>query len=107
MAQGIELLDEALDLAHQEKNALENGAYEEAIELAERRGELTGMAWSLLDLKTAEKYRNRLKELHAIQDQLTSIAARTQDIIRNSLSKSRQEKKRMKGYHQAVGYALQ
>lgn len=107
MGQGIELLDEALNLAHQEKKALENGAYEEAIELAEKRGELTGMAWSLMDLASAEKYRQRLKELWSIQDQLTAIAARAQDVIRHTLSKSRMEKKRMQGYHMAVGQALQ
>ena len=45
MGQGLSLLDQALDLARQEMAALEDGAYDRAVELAERRGEITSMAW--------------------------------------------------------------
>lgn len=107
MSQGIALLDEALNLAHQEKIALENGAYEEAMDLAEKRGELTGMAWDFLDMKDTAPYRRRILELSRLQTQMAEIATRAQDVIRNHLTQGRQEKKRMRGYHLAVGQALQ
>lgn len=107
MSQGIALLDEALDLAQQEKNALENGDYEEAIELAEKRGELTNMAWDLLDMKESASYRSRVMELSTLQSQLSTIASRAREVIRQKLCRSRQEKKRIRGYHMAVGQALQ
>ena len=49
MSRAIDLLDEALDLARKEKSALEDGEYDEAMGLAEKRGELTGMAWNLFE----------------------------------------------------------
>ena len=49
MSQGLCLLDEALDLARQEMLALEDGAYDRAVELAERRNEVTSMAWHVLE----------------------------------------------------------
>ena len=45
MAQGLSLLDQALDLARQEMNAIEDGAYDQAVILAEKRNEVTSMAW--------------------------------------------------------------
>ena len=107
MCQGIALLDEALVLARQERAALENANYEEAIELAGRRGELTDMAWSLLDEASAEDYRSRLAEQARLQEELTGMAGRARDEVRRSLNHSRQEQRRMRGYHQSVGYALQ
>lgn len=107
MCQGIALLDEALALARQERAALENANYEEAIELAGRRGELTDMAWSMLDEGAAEDYRSRLAEQARLQEELTGMAGRARDEVRRSLNQSRQQHRRMRGYHQAVGYALQ
>ena len=107
MGQGLALLDEALNLAKQEKTALEGGSYEEAIELATRRGEITGMAWSLMDLADSGLYKNKIKTLADLQKQLTSIASAAQENIRQRLCRSRKEKKRIQGYHLAVGQALQ
>ena len=107
MCQGIALLDEALVLARQERAALESANYEEAIELAGRRGELTDMAWSMLDQDSVEDYRSRLAEQARLQKELTGIAGRARDEVRRSLNHSRQEQRRMRGYHQAVGHALQ
>ena len=107
MCQGIALLDEALALARQERAALENADYEEAIELAGRRGELTDMAWSMLEPDAAEDYRSRLAEQARLQEELTGMAGRARDEVRRSLNHSRQEQRRIRGYHQAVGYALQ
>lgn len=107
MNQGLALLDEALDLARLEKTALEDGAYEEAIELAEKRSRITGMAWECEDMSHKESYRTRLMELSKLQNQLVQMATHTRDMIRNSLCRSRQEKKRIKGYQLSVGQALQ
>ena len=83
------MLDEALELARQERAALENANYEEAIELAGRRGELTGMAWSLLARETMDDYGSARND------------------VRQSLNHARREQRRIRGYHQAVGHALQ
>ena len=64
MSQGVCLLDEALNLARQEMAALEGGAYDKAVELAERRGEVTSMAWHMLDDSQADEYRALAKKMH-------------------------------------------
>lgn len=107
MSAGIALLDEALELARQERTALLEGFYEEAIDLAERRGELTGQAWNLLGSESAAQYRKRILELTRLQEQLSNLASSARDKIRESLSRSRQEKKRIRSYHTAIGQALQ
>ena len=99
MSQGLCLLDEALDLARQEMLALEDGAYDRAVELAERRNEVTSMAWHVLESGSTE--------LTRLQEHLADLAAKAQEVIRASLQRSRREKQRMRGYHQAVGQALQ
>lgn len=107
MSQGLSLLNQVLDLARQEVAALEDGAYDRAVELAERRGELTTMAWRLLEPGGLNQYRGHLVELSRFQDQLTGLATQAQGVVRASLQRSRLEKQRMRGYHQAVGQALQ
>lgn len=107
MNQGIYLLDQALGLARQEMSALDDGEYENAVQLATRRGELISRAWGMLDTGSREKYRNRLLELNGLQDQLARKARETQALIRDSLGRSRKEKQRMRGYHLAVSQALQ
>ena len=54
MAQGLSLLDQALDLARQEMIALEDGAYDKAMALAEKRNEVTSMAWYVLESSHAD-----------------------------------------------------
>ncbi|MDO5483533.1 MAG: hypothetical protein Q4F27_01360 [Desulfovibrionaceae bacterium] len=107
MSQGLSLLDQALDLARQEMTALQDGAYELAVELATQRGEMTSMAWNLLDKANTEQYRMRLMELNRYQENLASFARREHERIRLTLQSSRQQKRRMRGYHLAVGQALQ
>ena len=79
MSRAIDLLDEALDLARKEKSALEDGEYDEAMGLAEKRGELTGMAWNLFEPSIAEHYKKRIMELSNIQKQLTELATKARD----------------------------
>lgn len=107
MSQGVCLLDEALNLARQEMAALEDGAYDRAVELAERRGEITSMAWHMLDDSQADEYRAHLIELARMQDHLTELATKAHSDIRSQLQRSRLESQRMRGYHRAVGQALQ
>ena len=107
MNQGVCLLDEALNLARLEMAALEDGAYDRAVELAERRGEVTSLAWPMLEDSQADQYRTHLIELARVQDQLTELATRAHSEIRSQLQRSRLESRRMRGYHRAVGQALQ
>jgi len=107
MSPGIALLDEALELARQEKSALEEGAYDEAICMAQKRNEITGMAWNYLEHAEREPYRKRLLELSGLQEQLSEIAARAKAAVRQSMNRSKMEKRRMNGYHMAVSQALQ
>ncbi len=107
MGQGVELLNEAIDLARQEKKALEDGEYDDAIQFAEKRAELTGMAWNLLDAASRESFKKRLEILGDFQKQLTDIALKAQTAIRNRMNHSKQEKRRMNAYSMAVGQALQ
>lgn len=107
MSQGLDLLNEALLLARQEKTALEDGEFDQAIELAEKRGEITNMAWNMRETQDVSSWRQRLQELASLQKQLIALASRTQDLVRQRLNRSRMEKKRIQGYHAAVGHALQ
>lgn len=107
MCPGIALLDEALELARQEKAALEGGEYEEAIGMAQKRSELTQMAWNYVDPKVKEPYRVRLTELDTLQRQLTLMATTARDVVRGRLNRSKQEKRRMNGYQMALGHAMQ
>lgn len=107
MSQAVELMDEALDLARKEQTALEGGQYEEAIEMAERRAQITNMAWNQIKSEDRDPCRERLMELATIQKQLSEIALKAQNAVRQSMNRSKQEKKRMNGYHIAVNQALQ
>lgn len=107
MTQATALLDEAMDLARQEKAALENGEYEKAIELAEKRNEVTGIAWNNYNAAEKDAYQQRLLKLSSLQTHLSDIASRAHEAIRQKLSRSRLEKRRMQGYHMAIGQALQ
>lgn len=107
MSQGVYLLDQALDLARQEMAALDDGSYELAVELAEQRGEITSLAWNMLATDEVTDYRSRLVALTEFQEHLTRKASRAQEAVRMTLNRSRQEQHRMRGYHVAVGQAIQ
>lgn len=107
MNQGVSLLDEALRLARQELTALEDGAFDKAVTFAERRSEVTSMAWQMLEEGHSEQYRERLVELAHMQEHLTELATNAHENIRSQLQHSRRERRRMQGYHQAVSQALQ
>lgn len=107
MSQGIALLDEAMDLARKEKCALEDGEYDDAIQFAAKRGELTGMAFNFFDHADQEPYRKRLLELSDFQKQLTELATRAHTAVRDRMNRSKQEKRRMRGYSKVVSLALQ
>lgn len=107
MSQGLVLLDEAMELARKEKVALEAGEYEDAIEIAEKRSEVTSMACNLMTHADHEPYRGRLQALLDFQKQLVSLASRAHAAVRDRMNRSKQEKRRIKGYSMAVSQALQ
>lgn len=107
MSQGLALIDEAMNLARKEKLALEAGEYDDAIEMAEKRGEITGMAWNCLEHAQQEPYRKKLMELMDFQKQLTELAIKARDVVREKMNRSKLEKRRMKGYSLAVSHAMQ
>ncbi len=107
MSESLVFLDNALALAKREKTALEQGEYEEAIRLAEERGRLANAAWNMFEMADNTAYRAKLLEISTLQAQLTSLATSARDKIRSAINRSRQEKKRIQGYHLAVGQALQ
>ncbi|MDR2821099.1 MAG: hypothetical protein LBB60_11295 [Desulfovibrio sp.] len=107
MRQGIRLLDKALDIAHQEMTALEDGDYRRAEKLAEKRGGIIDEAWNLLEDDATDQYRSRLVSLSQMQECLTSMANGARSVIVDSLRKSRLERRRMHGYRQSVGHAFQ
>ncbi|MDR2055738.1 MAG: hypothetical protein LBQ10_07720 [Desulfovibrio sp.] len=107
MSQGVRLLDRAVEIAHREMAALEAGEYDEAARLADRRGEIISRAWSALEADATDRYRSRLVSLTRLQQRLTALAGAARDIVREGLQRSRREKQRMRGYHRAVGQAMQ
>ena len=107
MSQGLALIDEAMNLARKEKLALEAGEYDDAIEMAEKRGEITGMAWNCLEHAQQEPYRKKLMELMDFQKQLTELAIKARNVVREKMNRSKLEKRRMKGYSLAVSHAMQ
>ncbi len=104
---GTALLDDALDLARQEMNALDDGRYEDAVDLATKRSHMTATAWQCYEPDQREDYRVRIIKLNDFQKSLTATAQRLYNEVRASLSRSRSEKRRMHGYRMAVGQALQ
>ena len=104
---GTALLDDALDLARQEMNALDDGRYEDAVDLANRRSSVTATAWQCYEPAHREDYRVRIIRLNDLQKSLTATAQRMYSEVRASLSRSRDETRRMRGYRLAVGQALQ
>lgn len=107
MDQGMELLDQALELGKRERLALEEGEYEAAIEISRKRAELTGMAWNCMDRQDQEPFRARLMQLSTLQKQLTLLATTAHNAIKRKMNSSKQEKRRMNAYQVAVGHGLQ
>ncbi|MDR2573801.1 MAG: hypothetical protein LBC94_05570 [Desulfovibrio sp.] len=107
MSRGVRLLDKAVEIAHREMAALEMGNYDEAVKLADRRGEIISQAWSELETDATDQYRRRLVDLTRLQEHLTALASAARDVAREGLQRSRREKQRMRGYHQSIGQALQ
>lgn len=101
------MLDKAVEIAHREMAALEMGNYDEAVKLADRRGEIISQAWSELETDATDQYRRRLVDLTRLQEHLTALASAARDVAREGLQRSRREKQRMRGYHQSIGQALQ
>lgn len=104
---GLLMLDRALELAEQEMAAVQNEAYEDAIEISRERGEITNQAWDYYSSDVREEYRSRLLELKSIHQLLQRIATEAHAKVEASLKQSKQERRRMRGYQTCVTHALQ
>ncbi|MBO4369474.1 MAG: hypothetical protein J5803_05190 [Desulfovibrio sp.] len=101
------MLDRALELAHEEMTAMENEAYEDAIELSKERGRITEEAWDFFDATVREEYRSRLLELGQVHKRLYTLAKEAHKRVQESLQSCKQEKRRMRGYQTAISHAIQ
>ncbi|MBQ9537449.1 MAG: hypothetical protein IJU79_06670 [Desulfovibrionaceae bacterium] len=104
--QGLKMLDHALEIAAKEKSAMEQEDYEDAINLSIQRGRITNEAWDYFEDGIRDEYRQKLIKLNAIHKTLYKLAVDAHTKIAASLSRSRQEKRRMRGYQVAVAQAL-
>ena len=104
--QGLAMLDEALAIAQLEKRAMEDEEYDDAINLSIKRGKITKEAWDFFTNDIREEYRTRLIKLNDIHAYLKKLASEAHARVAASLLRSRQEKKRMRGYQAAVVQAL-
>ncbi|MBQ7586034.1 MAG: hypothetical protein IJU40_07290 [Desulfovibrionaceae bacterium] len=104
---GLQMLDQALEIAKLEQRAMEAEDYEDAIGLSIQRGKITNEAWDFFQNDFKEEYREKLLQLQAIHKTLKSLALKAHAEVSASMFRSQQEKKRMRGYQVAVAHALQ
>ncbi|MEG2140062.1 MAG: hypothetical protein RRY20_04675 [Bilophila sp.] len=99
-----ELLDEALRIGTQELDALRSGDVELADQCCAKRDALTEEA---LRGGVHETLRTRLEALQDLQKELYAEAKKRKLEIQDSLSASRKQTQRMRGYGLAVRQAQQ
>lgn len=98
----LSLLDEALELGHQELALLAQGDVEVCHETAKMRGELMDQAWQNRDGVDVDLLLGKLKRLKELQGQMTADARRLRDDLRRDLARVRQEGRRLTGYASAT-----
>jgi hypothetical protein len=106
MGQGVQMLEKAIDIAYQEMAALESGAYDDACRWADKRDKLMDKAWGLLNRDAGDQYMPYLLNLTRLQERLTTMATEAKSKVTGGLLRSRDERRRMRGYRQAVSQAL-
>ncbi|MBQ7457327.1 MAG: hypothetical protein IJS54_06965 [Desulfovibrio sp.] len=105
--QGLCLLDQALEIAAKEMEAIEQEAFEEAIALSKEREKITLLAWDHYTPTLREQYRQRLTTLLECHKKLIAKATVSHDHVQAAMQQSKLERRRIKGYHQALSHALQ
>lgn len=104
MSLSLEKFDEALRIGAEELQALEAGDLELAEQCSERRETVVAQAWQIRDAGK-EALREKLEALQELQNKLIQAGEKLKKDIQESLSKSKQQRQRMKGYGLAVRQA--
>lgn len=102
MAETLQLLDQALEIGHEELKYLAAGEVEDAFEAAERRGFLTTQALETKESVSLDQILDKLNRLKSLQGQLTSEAKKLHATLKDDITRVKQEGTRFKGYGKAV-----
>ncbi len=104
MYTAIEHLEAAIHTGYQELQALNADDTDKAATLVKKRTQLVEQAWSLRHTCDAAMYKEKLQTLQKIQQKLIQVSQKKQHEIRQGISRSRKETRRLAGYKQALSY---
>ncbi|CCO23892.1 hypothetical protein [Maridesulfovibrio hydrothermalis] len=102
MAETLNLLDQALDIGHEELQYLVAGEVDEASDAAERRGFLTTKALETKESVSLDQILDKLNKLKNLQGQLTSEAKKLHASLKSDIGRVKKENVRFKGYGSVV-----
>ncbi|WP_320006023.1 hypothetical protein [Maridesulfovibrio sp.] len=98
MAEALKLLDQALEIGHEELKFLVAGEVDDAFDAAERRGVLTAKALETKESVSLDQILEKLNQLKNLQGQLTAEAKKLHESLRKDIGRVKQESTRFKGY---------
>ncbi|NDV25705.1 hypothetical protein [Desulfovibrio sp. JC010] len=98
MAETLELLDQALEIGHEELRFLVAGEVDDAFDAAERRGVLTTQALETKESVSLDQILEKLNKLKSLQGQLTAEAKRLRASLAQDIGRVKKESTRFKGY---------
>lgn len=107
MSQALQFLERAFQLARLERESLRTKNYDRAVELSGQRQTLLEQAWDMLEEDEHPAYRERLLQLAALQEELTTLAGEARQSVLVNLQGARRQKKRLSGYRRTVALGLQ
>ncbi len=100
----MELLEQAIDLAHEEQLHLQAGELDLMQQKARIRSRLISQAVDNRDTLDLEEFKAKLEQLHSLQGGLTKDARVLRDSIKTELTRVKAEGARMSGYGKASKY---
>lgn len=98
MADTLNLLDQAIEIGHEELRLLVAGEVDDAFEAAERRGFLTSQALETKASISLDQILDKLNKLKSLQGQLTSEAKKLHASLKQDITRVKKENVRFKGY---------
>ncbi|OEU66886.1 MAG: hypothetical protein BA863_05420 [Desulfovibrio sp. S3730MH75] len=98
MADTLNLLDQALDLGHQEMKYLVAGEVEEAFQASEKRDLYTSKALQTKESVSLYAILGKLEKLKSLQGQLTSEAKKLHATLKEDLGQAKKDGVRCRGY---------
>ena len=104
MHESLRLLEAAISLALQEKEALAAGDEELLESLCQEREDLMAKAWERRDGCDAAELEEKLRSLQTMQQRLTREAKIQAATLREALKDSRRQGVGLSGYHKASGW---